>query len=93
MFFPLVPVGTSVHIVDQPVKIGWLFGTLYIEIHPPLEEKHQDPSVLVETAADLIYAVRRRQPLVLNSQVLKEALEKQDGMPVAIGYSVHDRDQ
>lgn len=92
-FFPLVPVGASVHIVDQPVKIGWLFGTLYIEIHPPLEEKQQDPSVLVETAADLIYTVRRRRPLVLNSQALKEALEKQDGMPVAIGYSVHDRDQ
>ena len=92
-FFPLVPVGASVQIVDQPVKIGWLFGTLYIEIHPPLEEKQQDPSVLVETAADLIYTVRRRRPLVLNSQALKEALEKQDGMPVAIGYSVHDRDQ
>jgi len=89
-FFPLVPVGTSVHIVDQPVKLGWLFDTLYIEIHPPLEEKHQDPSVLVEMAADLIYSVKEQRPLVLNREALKEALEKQDGMPVAIGRSVHD---
>lgn len=91
-FFPLVPVGASVHIVDQPVKLGWLFDTLYIEIHPPLEEKQQDPSVLVETAADLIYTINQQRPLELDSEALKEALEKQDGMPVAIGYSVHDRD-
>lgn len=89
-FFPMVPVGTSVNIVDQPVKLGWLFDTLYIEVHPPLEEKQQDPSVLVETAADLIYTIQQRRPLVLDRQALREALEKQNGMPVAIGRSVHD---
>ena len=32
--FDQIPVGTTVHIVDQPVKIGWLAGTLYLEVHP-----------------------------------------------------------
>jgi hypothetical protein len=67
-----------------------LFDTLYIEVHPPLEEKQQDPSVLVETAADLIYTINQQRPLVLDRQALREALEKQNGMPVAIGQSVHD---
>jgi len=88
--FPEVPVGTPVHIVDQPVKIGWLLDTLFIEVHPPLEEKQQDPAVLVETAMDLIYEVWEQQPLVLNGPALKEALEKKSGIPVAVGRSVSD---
>ena len=89
-FFPEVPVGTAVQIVDQPIKIGWLFDTLFIEVHPPLEEKQQEPTVLVETAIDLIDAASQQQPLVLDSQALKQALEKQNGMPTAVGHSVRD---
>jgi L,D-transpeptidase ErfK/SrfK len=29
-----VPVGTAVTVVDQPVKIGWREGALYLEVHP-----------------------------------------------------------
>lgn len=38
-----VPAGTSVHIVNQPVKIGWMAdGTLYLEAHPPVRESEVD---------------------------------------------------
>jgi L,D-transpeptidase ErfK/SrfK len=89
-FFPEVPVGTAVQIVDQPIKLGWLFDTLFIEVHPPLEEKQQEPGVLLENAIDLIDAAMQQQPLVLDSQALKQALEKQNGMPIAVGKSVRD---
>ena len=36
--FPEVPVGTKVHIVNQPYVAGWLNGNLYLEAHPPLAE-------------------------------------------------------
>lgn len=29
-----VPVGTSVTVVDQPLKLGWNRGNIYLEIHP-----------------------------------------------------------
>jgi L,D-transpeptidase ErfK/SrfK len=32
--FASVPVGTPVTVVDQPVKLGWSEGRLYLEIHP-----------------------------------------------------------
>ena len=89
-FFPQVPVGTPVQILDQPVKIGWLFDKLFIEVHPPLEEKQQELAVLLETAMDLLYAVWQQQPLILDSQALKQALEKQNGIPTAVGHSVRD---
>ncbi len=88
--FPAVPVGTPVRIVDQPVKIGWLFDTLFIEVHPPLEEKQQDAAVLIETAMDLINEAWEQRPLVLDGQALKEAVEKKNGIPVAVGRSARD---
>lgn len=32
--FAAVTIGTPVHVVDQPVKAGWLNGRLYLEVHP-----------------------------------------------------------
>jgi len=38
--FARVPVGTSVHIVNQPFKLGWdETGALVLEVHPPLAEE------------------------------------------------------
>jgi L,D-transpeptidase ErfK/SrfK len=90
ILFPAVPVGTAVQIADQPIKIGWLFDTLFIEVHPPLEEKKQEPAVLVESAMDLINAAWEQRPLVLNGQALKKALQEQTGIPVPIAQSVRD---
>ena len=90
ILFPVVPVGTAVQIVDQPIKIGWLFDTLFIEVHPALEEKQQPAAVLVESAMDLINAAWDERPLVLNAQALKKALEEQTGIPVPIAQSTRD---
>jgi L,D-transpeptidase ErfK/SrfK len=37
-----VPPGTAVQIVNQPVKLGWADGSLYLESHPPLPESNVD---------------------------------------------------
>jgi lipoprotein-anchoring transpeptidase ErfK/SrfK len=36
--FPQVAVGTPVYLVNQPVKLGWDSGVLYMEVHQPLDE-------------------------------------------------------
>lgn len=36
--FPLVPVGAPVHLVNQPVKLGWEGNKLYMEVSQPLDE-------------------------------------------------------
>ncbi len=36
--FPLVELGLPVTVVDQPVKMGWDAGMLYLEIHPTRRE-------------------------------------------------------
>ncbi len=40
--FRAVPVGTPVRIINQRYKAGWHRGTLYLEVHPPLEGPHSE---------------------------------------------------
>ena len=81
--FPSVAVGTPVQIVNQPVKVGWFFDTLYIEVHPPLEED-QTEAALVEMAMDLVVAAWEKRPLILNGRALKQAVHEKRGIPVPI---------
>lgn len=37
-FFEMVPVGTKVTVVDQPVKMGWVDDVLYLEANPTEEQ-------------------------------------------------------
>jgi L,D-transpeptidase ErfK/SrfK len=39
--FELVEPGTSVLVVDQPVKLGWIDGVLFVEVHPTPAQQEQ----------------------------------------------------
>lgn len=47
--FPVVAKGTPVTIVDQPYKVGWYQGKLYLEVHVEDEEWRRD---LLDSALD-----------------------------------------
>ncbi|MFM2095614.1 MAG: hypothetical protein RIS70_2738, partial [Planctomycetota bacterium] len=52
-FFKIVPTGTVVQIVNQPVKLGWMAdGSLYIESHPPLPESSVDGEEVAKVNAE-----------------------------------------
>jgi len=36
--FDRVPVGTAVHIIDEPYKAGWQGRTFYLEVHPRFDD-------------------------------------------------------
>jgi L,D-transpeptidase ErfK/SrfK len=82
--FPQVPVSTPVHIVNQPIKVGWKDGALYMEVHPPLDEDSTTYDQMLATALDLIQKKMRPGTLTLEGRVVRHALEKPDGVPVII---------
>ena len=82
--FDDVPVGTAVQIVNQPVKLGWLADRLYIEIHPVLDENQQNPGNNLQAIASMVAEYTAERPVTLDASALRLAVEKQDGMPVAI---------
>jgi len=60
--YKTVPTGTSVNIVNQPVKLGWTAdGRLYVEAHAALHESSVDGESV--TAADVVETTIPESPL------------------------------
>ena len=79
-----VAVGTPVQIVNQPVKVGWLAGTLYMEVHPPLEEDLAGKAALMTTALDVLDAALKKRPTAISGRAVNQAVQEQRGIPVPI---------
>lgn len=82
--FPQVPVGTQVNIINQPVKVGWHGGKLYIEVHPPLPEYPNDRGAMVEAAMLALNDATAGRSARLNSKVIEDELNRKSGLPMVI---------
>jgi L,D-transpeptidase ErfK/SrfK len=82
--FPMIPKGTPVNIINQPVKAGWLNGTLYVEIHPGLEGEELPYAQLYQLALAAIKKANKNQMPIIDNAALQQAVEKGDGIPVAV---------
>ncbi|PIE83721.1 MAG: hypothetical protein CSA09_00330 [Candidatus Contendobacter odensis] len=82
--FGMIPVGTPVRIIDQPVKVGWLNGDLFIESHEPLEENNLPIKVTLEQAQRVVSTKVGADLSGISQAALESAVEKVNGIPVAI---------
>lgn len=87
--YDIVPVGTPVHIVNQPVKAGWFAGTLFLEAHPGLEEDGLGRDEMLQKAYQ---AVRRklghRTHLQVDSAIVDVVVDQQSGLVVDLAPQV-----
>jgi L,D-transpeptidase ErfK/SrfK len=89
-----IPVGTPVQIVNQPIKLGWLADTLFIELHPPLDEDLAQYEDYLQRVLDAIaeFIADRDTTLegestrsfTLNGKAIRQAVKEKNGIPVAI---------
>lgn len=79
-----VSVGTPVEILYQPVKVGWLLGDLYIEVHPPLDEDIEIKDKLMQTAVEMVEAAIMVHPVSVSGKAIRKAVEEQRGYPIKI---------
>ncbi len=82
--FQKVKVNTQVQIVNQPVKVGWLGGILYLEVHPPIEEHLEAREDMMRYALEVIYQELEKHPAILIGRNVRQAIEEKNGVPVAI---------
>jgi L,D-transpeptidase ErfK/SrfK len=78
--FKEVPIGTYVEIIYEPVKFGFWRGQIYIEVHPDLYGKIDDMEEHTMMLLD-----KRGLRNQVSIQRVKKALERQSGLPVAVG--------
>ena len=83
--FPMVPSGLPVAIINEPVKIGWRAGRLYVEVHQPLEEP--PPGYMKDQAARLELAARAARA-ELDVQAMRRALIERKGVPTPVSLAV-----
>jgi L,D-transpeptidase ErfK/SrfK len=82
--YDVVPVGTPVYIVKQPIKVGWLDNVLYIEAHPDLEDEEMIQADRYAVALKLIHKATKEEAPEIDQKALNQALKDLDGEPVAI---------
>ena len=52
--FPLVPVGTPVRLINEPIKVAWVDGELLLEAHPPVDAEGQSFEPNVDQFSELL---------------------------------------
>jgi len=88
--YRVVPVGTTVTVVDQPVKAGWSDGALYLEVHPTQDEADEmeadgritKPAPL--DAESLVRAKAGKRVGEVNWELVKRTVRERRGIPVRI---------
>jgi len=85
--FPRVPVGTTVRIIDVPIKAGWRGELLYLEVHRPLEREEQEalPPPSFEQLEATIAAALRGDSRYLDTDLALKVFARGDGVATPIG--------
>ena len=82
--YDMIPVGTPVFLVKQPIKVGWLDNVLYVEAHPDLEGEEMSTEQRYQVALNLIRKATKEDEPDIDQKALNTALKLLDGEPVAI---------
>jgi L,D-transpeptidase ErfK/SrfK len=85
--FPLVPIGTPVRIVNQPVKVAWVGGELLLEAHPPVDAQGQSFEPNVDQFADLLRVAVGDATVAIHWDYAREVLQRADGVLATVGLT------
>jgi len=89
--YPRVPVGTQVTVINQPVKVGWIDGKMYVSVSPTLEqsthvEEEGEFKSYEITADDMRRITAKAGPYADNIdwEAVRTAVREHRGYPVAV---------
>lgn len=83
--FAVVPVGTKVRIINEPVKAAFVDGELLLEVHPPVDAEGQTLEPDLEYLAQRLDVVLGETTAAIHWDYAIEALRTATGMPVVVG--------
>jgi L,D-transpeptidase ErfK/SrfK len=83
--FPLIPVGTPVRLINEPVKVAWIDGELLLEAHPPVDAQGQSFEPEIEQFSDLLRAKVGDTTVAIHWDYAREVLQKANGVIATVG--------
>lgn len=86
--FDLTPVGTRVTLINEPVKISRFGGEVWLEVHPPVDEKGQVLGVDLEVFESRLNELLGDAEVIIDWEMALRALREATGMPVLVGLEL-----
>jgi L,D-transpeptidase ErfK/SrfK len=83
--FPLIPVGTPVRLINEPVKVAWVDGELLLEAHPPVDAQGQSFEPDVDQFSQLLQAAVGDTTVAIHWDYAREVLQKANGVIATVG--------
>jgi L,D-transpeptidase ErfK/SrfK len=83
--FPLIPVGTPVRLINEPVKVAWVGGELLLEAHPPVDAQGQSIEPDLEQFSAMLQTEVGATTVAIHWEYAREVLRKADGVIATVG--------
>jgi L,D-transpeptidase ErfK/SrfK len=83
--FPLIPVGTPVRLINEPVKVAWVDGELLLEAHPPVDAQGQSFEPSLDQFSQLLQAAVGDTVVAIHWDYAREVLGRADGVIATVG--------
>ena len=85
--FALIPVGTKVRLVNEPLKIAWVDGQLYLEAHPPVDEEGQSVEPNLQQLSQRLQQVLGNDTAAIHWDLARATLRAASGIPTLVGLA------
>lgn len=83
--FPLVPIGTKVRIINEPIKTALVDGELLLEAHPPVDAEGQVYEPDLEQFAQQLDQALGESITAIHWGYARDALQVANGLPTVVG--------
>ena len=87
--FPIVPIGTKVWLLNDPVKVSYVDGELLIEAHPPVDSEGQSIEPNLELLSRQLERLLGNKTVAINWDIAREVLQAANGMPTLVGLEAN----
>jgi L,D-transpeptidase ErfK/SrfK len=86
--FALIPVGTKVRLVNEPVKVAWVDGELFLEAHPPVDSEGQSVAQPdLKQLSEHLQRVLGSSSAAIHWDLARSTLRAASGMPTLVGVA------
>jgi L,D-transpeptidase ErfK/SrfK len=88
--FPMVKVGTPVHLINEPVKIAFVDGELLLEAHPPVDAQGQTLEPDLTLLEGFLEEALGESLVAIHWDKARQELAQARGMPAVVGLAANE---
>jgi L,D-transpeptidase ErfK/SrfK len=90
--FAIVPVGTQVRLINEPVKVAWVGGELLLEAHPPVDDEGQTVEPDLQLLSAKLDHALGDSSAAIHWDLARATLQAANGIPTVVGIAADNPD-